>query len=404
MGESTMTRRRIAVYDLYWSTMGGGEQVDGTLAQVLAEHHDVTVLGPQPPDVEALRRRLGVDLSRCDFRRVADDDEASAASADFDVFINGTYLSTAINQAPEGWYYVHFPGTVPTSRDRVRARVADVAAHRLAPLEGRLARVRTSFERRRPRTAHLPTYGRYLANSHYTARWVEQLWQVPCEVLYPPVRVTAASPVSGKQPTILVLGRFFDPRYGHSKKQQELFDVFSQLRRRRQLEGWRLVMVGGADAANRDYVLELKRRVRAQPAGVQVELQVNASGTTVQRLLGEASLLWHGAGLGEETDRHPERFEHFGIAVVEAMAAGAVPVVFGAAGPAEIVRHGVDGLHWSSPDELARHSVELVADPVRRAALADSARRRALDFSVDVFASRVRSFINTPGVAAPGLP
>jgi glycosyltransferase involved in cell wall biosynthesis len=391
MGGSAMTPRRVAVYDLYWSTMGGGEQVDGTLAQVLAEQHHVTLLGPQPPDIEALQRRLGVDVSGCDYRRVADDDEASAASADYDLFVNGTYLSTAVNRAAEGWYYVHFPGTVPTARDRRRQRVAAVAARRLAGVQGRLARVRTSFERRLPRTEHLPSYHRYLANSAYTAHWVQQLWGVPCEVLYPPVRVAGTSAVAGKQPLILVLGRFFDPRYGHSKKQHELFDTFVALRQRGQLPGWRLAMVGGADAANRDYVLDLKRRVRQLPGGIEVELHVNAPGTAVQRLLGEASLLWHGAGLGEDAQQHPERFEHFGIAVVEAMATGAVPVVYGAAGPAEIVRHEVDGLHWHTLDDLARHTTALVADPLRRTTLAESSRRRALEFSDAVFADQVRA-------------
>jgi len=391
-----VTRRRVGVYDLYWSTMGGGEQVAGTLAQVLADDHDVTLFGPEPPDVDALRRRLGFDLSRCDFRRVTNDDEASRASADVDLFVNGTYLSTAVNRAPEAWYYVHFPGTVPTLGDRARHRTADLAVRRLARVEGRLARVRDSFERRQPQRDHLATYGRYLANSTYTAHWVERLWGVRCEVLWPPVRVQVASPVAGKRPVILVLGRFFDPAYGHSKKQHELFDAFVNLRRRGLLQGWELAMAGGADAANRDYVLDLKRHVRALPDGVHAELHVNASGATVQRLLGEASLLWHAAGLGEDPVRHPERFEHFGIAVVEAMAAGAVPLVFGAAGPAEVVRPGLDGLHWGTLDELERLTAALVADPVRRATMADSGRRRALDFSVEVFAQRVRALASSP--------
>lgn len=391
-----MTRRSIAVYDLYWSTMGGGEQVDGTLAQVLAEGHDVTLLGPEPPDVEALQHRLGIDVSRCGYRQVSDDDQASVASADFDLFINGTYLSTAVNRAREGWYYVHFPGTVPTARDRIRHRVADVAVQRLAHVDGRLARLRTSFERRQLRQEHRSSYHRYLANSAYTASWVERLWGVPCDVLCPPVRVQTTSPVAGKQPVILVLGRFFDPRYGHSKKQHELFDTFVEVRRRGLLSGWRLAMVGGADAANREYVLELKRRIRALPAGIDVQLHLNAPGSTVQRLLGEASLLWHGAGLSEDPRRHPERFEHFGIAVVEAMAAGAVPMVFAAAGPAEIVRPGVDGVQWTTTHDLARATIDLVSDPVQRAAMADSARRRALDFSVDVFAERVRTLAAQP--------
>ena len=63
-----------------------------------------------------------------------------------------------------------------------------------------------------------------------------------------------------------------------------------------------------------------------------------------------------------DAELHPERFEHFGIAVVEAMAAGAVPVVFAAAGPAEIVRHGVDGFHWKTLDELQSFTRQLMND------------------------------------------
>ena len=91
-------RLRVGVYDLYWQTLGGGEQVDGSIAQVLARHHDVTLLGPHEPDVDATMRRLGVDLSACGYDRIVDDGEAGEASAGFDVFVNGTYLSKAVNQ------------------------------------------------------------------------------------------------------------------------------------------------------------------------------------------------------------------------------------------------------------------------------------------------------------------
>ena len=134
---------------------------------------------------------------------------------------------------------------------------------------------------------------------------------------------------------------------------------------------------------NREYALQVRR----DAIGLPVEVHVNAPGNVVERLLGEASLYWHGAGLGEDPSRHPERFEHFGISVVEAMAAGAVPLVFGAAGPAEIVRDGVDGIHWSTLDELANATVQLVADTDRREALSIAAIERAHDFSAEAFAT-----------------
>jgi glycosyltransferase involved in cell wall biosynthesis len=387
------TRRlRVGVYDLYWSTLGGGEQVDGTIAQVLARDHDVTLLGPQVPDVDATMRRLGVDLSACTHSRVVDDAEASEASGDFDVFVNGTYLSKAINRAPVGYYYVHFPGEVPTRSDHLRSRlgVAGVKALSLAPrLPHRLTEVQAAFDRRVTRVEFVPTYTRYLSNSQFTASWVERLWGRPSDVLYPPVRPSVRP--GDKAPLILVLGRFFDPSFGHSKKQHELLATFRDLHRSGRLAGWRLAIVGGCDAANRDYALAVKRAAR----GLPVEVHVNAPGTVVERLLGEASLYWHGAGLGEDAERHPERFEHFGISVVEAMAAGAVPLVFGAAGPGEIVQDGDNGRHWHTLDELAQQTVDLATADARRQELADAAVRRADDFSARSFAERLAGFVSS---------
>ena len=390
--DSTGRRLRVGVYDLYWTTLGGGEQVDGSIAQVLARDHDVTLLGPHEPDVDATMRRLGVDLSGCGHARVVDDAEASEASSDFDVFVNGTYLSKAINHARVGYYYVHFPGEVPTRSDHLRSRlgVAGVKALSLAPrLPHRLTEVQAAFDRRVTRVEFVPTYTRYLSNSRFTASWVERLWGRPSDVLYPPVRPSVRP--GDKAPLILVLGRFFDPSFGHSKKQHELLATFRDLYRSGRLTGWRLAIVGGCDARNRDYALEVKRAAR----GLPVEVHVNAPGAVVERLLGEASLYWHGAGLGEDAERHPERFEHFGISVVEAMAAGAVPLVFGAAGPGEIVQDGENGLHWDTLDELARQTVELATDDKRRGELASAAVRRADDFSASSFAERLVHFVSS---------
>ncbi|MEX2627080.1 MAG: glycosyltransferase [Ilumatobacteraceae bacterium] len=387
-----MRRLRVGVYDLYWNTLGGGEQVDGTIAQVLAEDHDVTLLGPEPPDVERTRERLGVDLSACDFRRVADDDEASAASADLDVFVNGTYLSRAVNRAPLGYYYVHFPQVPPRRGDAVRQRlcVAGVRAMRAIPVRElplRLREVAAGFDRRIVRTDFLPSYTRYLANSAFTAGWVERLWGVPADVLHPPVRPTVRP--GAKRDLILGLGRFFDPVHGHSKKQLELVEAFVELERSGAGDGWELALVGGADAANREYALAVKRAAQ----GHRVSVHVNARGEVVERLLGEASLFWHAAGHGEDPERHPDRFEHFGIALVEAMAAGAVPLVFGAAGPAEIVEDGTSGRQWRTLEELVSSSTALIADPSERARLADGARVRAVSFAADRFAERLRGHL-----------
>ncbi len=374
-----MTTVRVGVYDLYWSTLGGGEQVAGTIAEHLAvAGHDVTLLGPDRPDVARMGERLGVELSGCTFRAVHDDAEAGDASGDYDLFVNSTYLSSAPCRAPVGWYYVHFPSPPLRLADQLRHHAGVVGSWLLdvpASLHARLSNARAGFDRRIRRTEFLPTYRRFIANSSFTAGWVTRCWGVSAEVVYPPVRSTI--PILDKRPLILNIGRFFDPTRGHSKRQLELIEAFCTL----DLPAWRLALAGGCDAANREYALAARRAAVGQP----IDVHLNARGSVVRTLFGHTSIYWHAGGFGADPERHPEQFEHFGISIVEAMTAGAVPVVFGAAGPAEIVEHGVSGFHWHDLDGLTRTTSELAADPTRRRVIADAARRRAAAFSTDVF-------------------
>jgi len=383
---------RVAVYNLYWHTYGGGEQVSGALAEHLAIGHDVTLLGPVEVDVEASRARLGVDLSRCGFRKVSSDREASEASADFDVFINGTYRSSAVNRAARGYYYVHFPEPPPTSRDTLRHNLAMVGSTLLRPMSrgpSALMGVKRGLERRRRDVSWAKSYTGFWSNSAYTARWTDRLWHVNSDVVFPPVRSVVDADWSVKRPSIASVGRFFDPSLGHCKKQRDLLHAFATMHEsgRSAVDGtqWKLSFVGGADGASRDYTLGVRRAA----VGLPVDVHVNAPRQTVVDVLSGASIYWHGTGFGEDVNRHPERFEHFGIAVVEAMAAGAVPVVFGEAGPAEIVRHGVDGFHWRTLDELASHTHRLMSESDLRRRMAEAAVQRSAEFSLARFADAV---------------
>ena len=71
-----------------------------------------------------------------------------------------------------------------------------------------------------------------------------------------------------------------------------------------------------------------------------------------------------------------------------------MPVVFGAAGPAEIVRHGVDGFHWHTLDELAACTRRLMKDESLRALMSESARSRAAQFGLDVFSRSLSTVVD----------
>jgi glycosyltransferase involved in cell wall biosynthesis len=192
-----------------------------------------------------------------------------------------------------------------------------------------------------------------------------------------------------KEQLIVSVGRFFGEQSGHSKRQLELVRAFRQLVESG-VTGWRLVLIGGCAAADREYAMA----VRAEAVGLPVEVRLNAPGSFVDSSLAAASIYWHGAGYGSDLEAMPERAEHFGIAPIEAMSAGAVPVVFDAAGPAEVVRSGVDGLVYRSLDELVAHTQRLINDEGYRNSLVASARERSVVYNHEHFETNVRSLID----------
>ena len=228
----------------------------------------------------------------------------------------------------------------------------------------------------------LDSYDRILVHSYFTQRWMKTWWGREADVVYPAVDAFEAG---AKRPVILSVGRFFAPERGHSKKQLEMAVAFRQLAP--SAPGWELHFVGGCQPEDRPYL----DAVRAMSVGLPVTVHVDAPRSVVADLYSKASIYWHATGLYEDAGRAPQRQEHFGIAVVEAMSAGAVPVVHGVAGPAEIVRDGVDGFHFHSLDRLLSRTRRLIDDPEQRArmstAAVESARQRftfdALSTSLD---------------------
>jgi glycosyltransferase involved in cell wall biosynthesis len=492
---------RIAVYDRYWSTLGGGEQFAGGIAIGLARHHDVTLIGPERLDTGRANERLALDLSGLPVRLMEQESDVTALSAEYDILVNCTYQSIAMNRARRGICVVHFPGEVPRKRtqrlDSIRARLQQITpptvvlrrgfyqpdrrgagrrtdgaglldvyasagmpvtltvradrattvelwdgrrligsadlrpdaaadmtfeATGASPQQATIESDTVPYEARpgvvwrygvwlesvrlgdrvsaappdrlrtkllKPaRLGHLDTYDTIASNSCFTAHWVERLWGRPSEVLYPPVPAPPISEAS-KEHIILNVGRFFDPRRGHSKKQLEMVDSFHRLHESGRAGDWTLHLVGGANPEDRDYAMAVKRAAAALP----IHVHLSAPGEVLRDLLDRSSLYWHAAGLGEDPEVHPDRFEHFGISVVEAMAASAVPIVYGAAGPAEVVRDGVDGRHFNTGLELVELSAALMGQPEERARLAESARRRAEHFSSAVFQDRLDDLI-----------
>lgn len=212
-----------------------------------------------------------------------------------------------------------------------------------------------------------------VANSSYTARWIERRWGRPARVLHPPV---FAIPAREKRPWIVAVGRFAGG--GRSKRQVEMIEVFRSLSQ----PGWELHLVGTAQ--DPEYV----RRATEAARGLPVVFHLDASREELEEVCGAASLFWHFTGAGEDPEAAPERMEHFGIATAEAMSAGAVPVVVARGGQPEIV--GEAGVLWETFEECAEATRRLCEDGALRSRLSEAGRQRAEGFAFPRFAERAR--------------
>jgi glycosyltransferase involved in cell wall biosynthesis len=130
-------------------------------------------------------------------------------------------------------------------------------------------------------------------------------------------------------------------------------------------------------------------QIRAAAAGYPIVLHVNAPFAELQQLYSESRLFWHATGYGEDENRDPDSFEHFGITTVEAMAAGCVPVVIAKAGQIETVVSDESGLLWHTLDELQAQTRRLIGDPALAARLSAGALQRSRQFEIGAFARRV---------------
>jgi glycosyltransferase involved in cell wall biosynthesis len=243
-----------------------------------------------------------------------------------------------------------------------------------------------TIPRRRPIWADaaqvVSSYDLVLANSKWTAKLIGERWQREARVLYPPVPSVRRLP---KDHSILTVGRF--GRSSTLKKHELLVQTFLA----HQPPGWCIAAAGGA--ADPEAVAAAEHVANLGGSGA-VQVTTNASRKTIEDLYGRASIYWHAAGFGAEPASIA--VEHFGISIVEAMSAGAVPIVFDGGGPAEVVRHEIDGFRWSTVDQLVELTTMLCQDDDLRDQFADRAQLRAIDFSVEKHATEVDHIFGTP--------
>lgn len=329
------------IHDPYWDTLGGGENYTASFVRLLLDlGWRVDIHWPQDIS-QSVRDRFGINISSANF----------------------------IPQSSITNYQLLFwlsDGSLPTSFAR------KTLIHIQYPFRG--------IGGRRPFNFLKSRFYRFVVNSRFTKSFIDREFLINSTIVYPPVNTTDFSP-GQKTKTILYVGRF--SHLTQLKNPHILIDAFIRLSPK--LPGWRLILAGGAGVGTDVGFLD---QLRKKAAGHSIDIVTNPSFKRLRQLNAAGSLFWSASGYGVDQNRNPLQVEHFGITVIEAMAAGCVPLVVNAGGYPEIVDHGLNGFLWSDPGQLQEQTLQLIKQPGLLSSLSSSAVQKSKMFDISVFNDR----------------
>jgi len=340
---------RAAIYNPYLDTLGGGELYSLEVGRVLVRagyQVDVEWRGAKIKD--KLIGRFGFDLSGIDFV----DDVKKGDGYDVCFWVSD--------------------GSIPVLHSRKNFLHFQIPFH---GVKGRSLMNKMKLFR----------INKIICNSYFTKNFIDREFGVKSVVLYPPVNVEKIKP-RRKTKTILFVGRF--SQLTQAKNQDVLIRAFKKFYDRG-YKDWELILAGGIEVGVGDYLEKLKVLAGSYP----IKIIKSPGYAELRELFGSAKFFWSAVGFGASEEKEPEKMEHFGISVVEAMAGGCVPIVFGAGGHTEIISDGKDGFFWKKLPDLVKITKAVILDNKCYRDLSKEAVLRSKSFSYGRFEQHVKKYI-----------
>lgn len=340
---------RAAIFNPYLDTLGGGERYTLGFAGVLSKNGwDVDVEWKDVSIRSKLENRFGMNLDEINFVN----DVRRGDSYDLCFWVSD--------------------GSIPMLRARNNILHFQVPFHGVGG--------KSLINRMK-----LFKINKIVCNSHFTKNVIDKEYGVNSVVIYPPVDLSNIKP-KRKENYILFVGRF--SQILQNKGQDILIKSFKKIYDLGHRD-WKLVLAGGVEVGVGDYIKELRKLVENYP----IEIIESPDFKTLMDLYGKAKVFWSASGFGVNDERNPEKVEHFGIVVVEAMAAHAVPIVFQAGGHQEIVSNGIDGFLWKKTGDLIKKTSLLINDNILCRKLALKGTETSSKFGYEEFESNIRKIL-----------
>jgi glycosyltransferase involved in cell wall biosynthesis len=220
--------------------------------------------------------------------------------------------------------------------------------------------------------------GTVLTNSYFSKDAIQRQYiNVNPIVIYPPANVEkfreAALYSTIRENAILVLSRF-----SPDKEIENAIKVASIMKDKK-IDA-KMTLAGNISEENREYVKNLEEMIQDKRLADRVCIRVNVSFSHLLDLMKQSKVLLH-----------PLAGEPFGIAIVEAMSAGLIPVVPNIGGNTEFVP---SQYHFHTCEEAAniiKHALSLSAEDSERVRMSEIASK----FSVKNYKENLKITINS---------
>ena len=346
---------------MYLDALGGGEKYMLSLAEALSTQHTVDLFWDDSTILPEITRRFALDMSGITlapspFSPKISTQQRIVKTREYDLIIHMSDGSIPVSFAKKTFLHIQHPLpwiTTLSILDRVK----------LSQITG------------------------VIYNSRFTKSHVDPLLHKKNIVLYPPAQMIGAN--GDKENRILTVGRYnYLENGGDFKKLSRMIDMFKILVDQTRTD-WEFTLVITYKEEDKKHIETLIENAK----GYNITFKTNVTNEELIVLYRSAKIYWHAAGFEEDLEKNPNRAEHFGISVVEAMSAGAIPIVIHAGGIPEIVQNGENGYTWKTEEELRSQTIQVIEGKVDIATVVSHARDTSKQYSQDAFREHVKEIL-----------